>query len=343
MTAPDVAMKSELERTDDQLRTSKATDARTPFEVHSDELNNGIGGFMWCEGWGVNEIQDAVCGHGVALVESRDDDTNAEGSKAKFQADGENVIDSTLKNITGSVSKDGDEVRSREDVVDQLDDSTKSTTDEKKEASNAAQLFTLLNPAQIASAKKASYERFLASIESASNAYGSSSLQVAELYVSMGMGMCESSDDVKSIELAIVLFEEAFNIFQARSGDSDVRTIDSKIRLGKTLHSLGRHDEALNCFCNAVYMREALLGELHPSVSDVWVLISSVHYKKHKLEMALRASAKALTGYRNAHGDKHGTVIAVLKTIAQIHIEMGNNDKAEDINKYVRLHSAKVR
>ena len=88
-------------------------------------------------------------------------------------------------------------------------------------------------------------------------------------------------------------------------------------------------------------MREALLGELHPSVSDIWVLISSVHRAKCKLELALKASAKALTGYRNAHGDKHITVIAVLRTIAQIHTEMGNDEKAADINKYVRIHSQK--
>ena len=72
---------------------------------------------------------------------------------------------------------------------------------------------------------------------------------------------------------------------------------------------------------------------------EIWVLISSVHHAKKKLELALKASAKALTGYRNAHGDKHSTVIGVLKTIAQIHIEMGNNEKAIDIQKYVRLHT----
>ena len=88
-------------------------------------------------------------------------------------------------------------------------------------------------------------------------------------------------------------------------------------------------------------MREALLGELHPSVSDVWVLIADIHQQKKKMEMALRANAKALSGYRDAHGDKHVTVINVLKTIARLHIEMGNHDKAEDINKYVRLHSPK--
>ena len=88
-------------------------------------------------------------------------------------------------------------------------------------------------------------------------------------------------------------------------------------------------------------MREALLGELHPSVSEIWVLISSVHHAKSKLELALKASAKALTGYRKEYGDKHRTVIAVLRTIAQLHIEMGNNDKAADIQKYVRLHDKK--
>jgi hypothetical protein len=91
----------------------------------------------------------------------------------------------------------------------------------------------------------------------------------------------------------------------------------------------------------AVYMREALLGELHQSASEIWVLISSVHQATSKLELALKASAKALTGYRHVYGDKHQTVIGVLKTIVQIHIGMGNADKANDIYKYVRLHSSK--
>ena len=138
-----------------------------------------------------------------------------------------------------------------------------------------------------------------------------------------------------------MLFEEAFGIFQTVLGDADERTIDCRIHLGKTYMALGGYDEALDCFCTAAYMREHLLGEFHPSVSEIWALVSSVHHAKGKLELALKASAKALTGYRNAHGDKHQTVIAVLREIAQLHVEMGNVDKAEDIQKYVRLHSPK--
>lgn len=128
-------------------------------------------------------------------------------------------------------------------------------------------------------------------------------------------------------------------ICQAKLGDSHDLTIECRVALGKVCLSLERYDEALDCFCMAVYMREALLGELHQSVSELWVLISSVHQATSKLELALKASAKALTGYRNTYGDKHATVIGVLKTIAQIHIWMGNGSKANDIHKYVRLHS----
>ena len=250
MTAPDILSDHNhgntlqaIERTDQQYR---------------DEAASGPCGFTWCE---VETLQDAVCGNGLSLMESRDDSR---------------------------------------------------------------------------------YEQFMSSVDSASKAYGAQSIHVADLYVSMGIECAQNETDARSKELALLLLEEAFGIYQAKAGDSHERTVDCRIHLGKAHHSLGRYDEALDCFCMAVYMREALLGEPHPSVSEIWVLISSVHRAKSKLELSLKASAKALTGYRNAYGDKHPIVIEVLETIAGIHIEMGNREKAVDIQKYVRLHSPKI-
>ncbi|KAL7524564.1 hypothetical protein ACHAXR_000627, partial [Thalassiosira sp. AJA248-18] len=185
------------------------------------------------------------------------------------------------------------------------------------------------------SGEKSTYDNFMSKVDSASKAYGAQSIHVADLYVNMGIDCSRSKTaNTKSKQLALLLFKEAFSIYQAKSGDSHEHTVTARLHLGRTYHSLGKYDEALDCFCMAVYMREALLGELHPSVSEIWVLIASVHQAKAKLELALKASAKALTGYRNANGDKHRTVIDVLKTIAQIHTEMGNHDKAVDIQKY---------
>ena len=48
-----------------------------------------------------------------------------------------------------------------------------------------------------------------------------------------------------------------------------------------------------------VYMREVLHGELHPLVSEIWVLVSSVHHAKLKLELVLKVSVKVLMGYQN--------------------------------------------
>ncbi|KAL3779934.1 hypothetical protein HJC23_005431 [Cyclotella cryptica] len=352
---------STSERTDTQSRRENDTDERNAYEVHVDGTeHDSTSMFMCCNGWDaqMGDIQAAICGLNKTSVESRDDVTvDQETGREQSDGAGNEFIDSALEGITSTVSKEFE--RSRSAVVRKDDIATvpssdsvksrqsikKTTTTEsaKSTEANSTEVMTKLNKDLfVGSVKRSRYESFKSMIDAASSTYGAYSLQVAELYASMATDLLENnSDDKTSRECAVILFEEAFHIFQTKSGDSDGRTLDMKVRLGRSLVACGRYDDALKYFCQAVYMKEALLGELHPSVSDIWVLIASVHQKKKKMEMALRANAKALTGYRNAHGDKHITVINVLKTIAKLHIEMGNSDKAEDINRYVRLHSPK--
>mmetsp|Transcript_21742 Transcript_21742/g.45246 ORF Transcript_21742/g.45246 Transcript_21742/m.45246 type:complete len:342 (-) Transcript_21742:18-1043(-) len=314
----------------------KAVGERTDSHTRNHtQTNNGT--FWFCEGWHIdmNMLQDGVCGNVGVLIESRDDETGNNDqikSITNIDADAtESVVDSTIRSLAATYSKDFD-VSDRK-VGESAKKKQKVHNDADGEKKNPLVAGALLSPSN-----RARYQHFMALIENTSNAYGDQSLPVADLYVSLGNDLDEE-EDKNSKHLALVVYEEAYNIYQAKSGDSDVRTIDCRVRMGKTFLSLGRHDEALESFCQAVYMREALLGELHPSVADVWVSISSVHRARGKLDPALKASAKALTGYRNAHGDKHPTVIDVLRTISAIHTGMGNADKAADIDKYVNLYS----
>ena len=349
MTAIDM-MPPPSERTDTEVRSER--DERTTYEVH-DDGDEDTGMFMCCNGWDGADLQASICGFNRSSAESRDDVTCDTETMSNRTKGGNAFLDSTLQGITSTVSKEfetsGSDTKNYETVL--ADDSPKPSQPIKKTRTEEYVMSTECNSEImtkldkdlfVGSVRRARYESFKSMIDAASNTYGASSLQVAELYASMGTDLLDyNSDDSSSKECCVVLFEEAFHIFQTKSGDSDGRTIDMKIRLGRSLFATERYDDALKHFCQAVYMREALLGELHPSVSDVWVLIAEVHQRKKKMEMALRANAKALSGYRNAHGDKHVTVINVLKTIAGLHIEMGNHDKAEDINKYVRIHSPK--
>ena len=291
------------------------------------------GMFTWCE---VENLQDAVCGHGLALMESRDDDNNTSNDTDVQMLDvgGErNFIDERLKTFNEELKLTEYTGNKGSSYIVDSSPTMVSNFDGTKFVSTS-------------SSQKSKFEQFMFLVDTASKTHGTQSIPVADLYVNMGTELCSpratthgATDATKSKEFALLLFEEAFTIYQAKLGDSNKQTIDTRVHLGLTYRSLGRFGEALDCFCLAVYMREAILGELHPSVSEIWVLISSVHHAKKKLELALKASAKALTGYRNAHGDKHSTVMGVLKTIAQIHIEMGNNEKAIDIQKYVRIHT----
>ena len=261
------------------------------------------GMFTWCEveNLHLTNLQDAVCGHGLALMESRDDDNNTPNDTDVQMLDvgGErNFIDERLKTFNEELklteytgNKGGSYIVDSSPTMVSNFDGTKFVS--------------------TSSSQKSKFEQFMFLVDTASKTHGTQSIPVADLYVNMGTELCSpratthgATDATKSKEFALLLFEEAFTIYQAKLGDSNKQTIDTRVHLGLTYRSLGRFDEALDCFCLAVYMREAILGELHPSVSEIWVLISSVHHAKKKLELALKASAKALTGYRNAHGDK---------------------------------------
>lgn len=295
------------------------------------------GMFSWCE---VDMIQDAVCGNGLSLsmMDSRDDDHCSDTFNALSV--GESIFDS-LK----SLGQDHELAKSKSfpqhgSVPRSHGNSTQASTKLSCMGSSTSSLLETLPTGSFGGFEKSRYDHFMRLLDAASTSYGANSTQVADLYVSMGTELASDST-AKSKEMALRLLDEAFNIYQALLGDSQQKTIDCRIQIGKVHQSLEQYDEALDCYCMSAYMSEAIVGVLHPSVSDIWVQISSVHYSRSKYELALKASAKALTGYRNAYGDKHHSVIGVLKTIAQIHIQMGNNDKAADIQKYVRLHTPK--
>ena len=330
------------ERTDTDIRSER--DERTPYEVHVDGDNEDSSMFMCCKGWDGSDFQATICGFNRSSAESRDDVTYNKNNteETNNQTNGFNTfMDSAIQCLTSTKNKEFEnpgEEHGRQNFEEmRIIESAKPTE------TNTAVMASLDSDLFVDSVRKARYESFKFAIDAASHTYGPSSLQVAELYANLGTELlCSNSNDSTSKQCSFILFEEAFHIFQTKCGDSDGRTIDMKIRLGQSSFAIGRYNDALKYFCQAVYMREALLGELHPSVSDVWVMIAEVHQQKKKMEMALRANAKALTGYRNAHGDKHVTVINVLKTIAALHIDMGNHDKAEEINKYVSLHAPKT-
>jgi len=314
---------------------SDTADSRSAIPICGDAL-------PWCE---VDMIQDAICGNcidGLALMESRDDD-NASNNNGGITSEGsdrgeeDSVIDERLRTFSQQLQLTKSIDNKGSSSVGGLDGSNRSDSNPAMVSKQDSMKGSAMSSHQLRC------KQFMVEVESASRTHGMQSIPVADLYMNMGSELIPRNtsaiDSDKSKEFALLLLEEAFTIYQAKLGDNDVQTIDARIRLGLAYRSLTRYEEALDCFCLAVYMREALNGELHPSVSEVWVLISAIHHERKKLELALKASAKALTGYRNAHGDKHFTVINVLKTIAQIHIEMGNSDKASDIKKYVSLHS----
>jgi len=330
MTAPDVLL-SDRQCNGSTLQAIERTD-----EQSRDLETSQTCGFALCE---FERLKDAVCGNGLALMESRDDETLGEIST---EAGSNSFIDGKLKTFTrelalAQTTTMNNKTRSSARARGGNDFVMLSTSEGMKVTDTSSALNS--NERGV---KTERYEKFMAAVDSASKTYGAQSVHVADLYVSMGVECIQCDSNTRSIELALLLLEEAFCIYQAKAGDSHEQTIDCRIHLGKAHQSLKQYDEALECFCMAVYMREALeMPQI--LISEVWALISSVHYANSKLELSLKASAKALTGYRSAYGDKHPQVITVLQTIAEIHIDMGNREKAVDIERYVRLHTPKVK
>merc|ERR1712194_341534 len=98
---------------------------------------------------------------------------------------------------------------------------------------------------------------------------------VADLYVSMGVECLQHGSDARSNELALLLLEEAFGIYQAKAGDSHERTIGGRIHLGKAHQALLQYDSALDCFCMAGY--RSAYGDKHPKVISVLQTIAGIH------------------------------------------------------------------
>lgn len=183
---------------------------------------------------------------------------------------------------------------------------------------------------------KAKRERYCKLISESANKWGLHSLPVADLKLGMAAELYEHMDGGQAS--ALQLYEDAFRIYQTKMGDSDERTLDCRVRAGRVQLALGQTDDALDSFCQALYMREAMLGDLHPQTADTWMFVASVHRQNGKLDLALKASAKALRGYRDAEGDKDPMVLTVLESIGYLHQETGNQAKANDIQKYLRLN-----
>lgn len=266
------------------------------------------GVLTWCDAFDMD-----FCGSGTP-VEARDD----------FPIDEQNSFNpskSFIESILGAVSRDDDV--SAASMIDTITISRSQT---------GKTIVPRFNPKTVQELKK-----YVPEIEAASGEHGFHSIPIADIYLRMGEETAEGGS--KSVRLALKLYEEAFHIYQAQVGDCDKRTINARILIGDALLALERHDDAIDSFCTAVYMREALLGELHPDVGQVWLKISSIHHERQQYELALKACAKALTSYRKEYGDKHARVLGILRNISKIHTHLGNHGKAADIDRYVLSHA----
>ena len=283
---------------------------RTDEQLRDEGFYDGV--LKWCDAFDLD-----FCGFHNE-IESRDDLFRGFDHQEAATLSSSSFVESVLR----AVSMDFDN--------DCLTDSVEiSRSQSNKKAT------PIFNPNTIKDLKK-----YVPEIESTAATHGFHSIPMAGVYLRMGdETITLDSGSPKSLKLALKLYEEAFHIYQAQLGDCDKRTIDSRVLIGNTLLCLGRHDDAIDSFCTAVYMREALLGDTHLSVAEIWVKISEIHKAKGKSELALKASAKALTSYRKEYGDKHPNVLAILRNISQIHTQLCNYGKAADIDRYVQAHS----
>jgi len=270
------------------------------------------GVLSWCDAFDLD-----FCG-GNNEIESRDDIfPTVEQNSAVLASK------SFVETILSAVSRDDNEAAMMIDTI------------EISRSQSGKKIVPRFNPKTVQELKK-----YVPEIESAADTYGFHSIPIADIYLRMGDETTDiESGSTKSVKLALKLYEEAFHIYQAQVGDCDKRTINARVLIGNALLALGRHDDAIDSLCTAVYMREALLGELHLDVAEIWVKISLIHQEKQQHELALKACAKALTSYRKEYGDKHPNVLGILRNISQIHTQLGNHGKAADIDRYVLSHS----
>ena len=165
---------------------------------------------------------------------------------------------------------------------------------------------------------------------------GSQSVLVAYLYGAMSVECNNNNSNAKSKELVLLIFKEVFSIYQA----------------------------AMSRPCPTKFIWENL------SIPWVvwWSILIFLHGSKYEGSITWRASffglgnlgvsifgpsiqatgidaqgkCKSIDGVsKNTYEDKHHTVIEMLKMTIKIHTEMGNNDKAMDIQKNIRLNLPK--
>eukprot|EP00986_Skeletonema_menzelii_P010281 scaffold5007_cov141-Skeletonema_menzelii.AAC.5 len=294
-------MPVEVERSDESTSRSSRS-----YKSNDSSYYEGV--LTWCDAFDLD-----FCGS-APEVEARDDFPIVEQNS--FLAS-----KSIVETILGAVSRDDDV--SAADMIDTITISRSQT---------GKTIVPRFNPKTVQELKK-----YVPEIEEAAGEHGFHSIPIADIYLKMGIETADTNP--KLVRLSLKLYEEAFHIYQAQVGDCDKRTINARVLIGDALLALERHDDAIDSLCTAVYMREALLGELHPDVAEVWLKIASIHREKQQYELALKACAKALTSYRKEYGDKHINVLAILRNISEIHTHLGNHGKAADIDRYVLSHA----
>jgi len=206
-------------------------------------------------------IQDAMCGSGMTGLESRDDDdlpNTADGMMAVSATDCRvnSFIGDKLKTFSQDLQLIQDISFTKSKSITGFQDDNNPSILSKLKGTRASSKLALFNSStQVTSngyVEKTRYEHFMSLVDTASKSYGAQSIPVADLYVKMGIDCSRDGANAKCKNLAINLFEEAFSIYQAESGDSNEQTVDCRIHLGKAYHSLEKYDEALDCFCMAV-------------------------------------------------------------------------------------------
>jgi len=174
-------------------------------------------------------------------------------------------------------------------------------------------------------------------LRSAIKSFGRHDVNVAHILVTTGDYYADESDYSK----ALSLHEEAFSIYSTKLGDHDSRSVDSKLRIARVQLMDGNVDEAMETFCQTIHMREALLGEEHPSVGEVRMHVAEIQRGKGHPKEAAREVKKALRGYREVYGDDHPLVADAVESIADLYTEMGDHEKANLIfSEIVKLRAA---
>lgn len=143
-------------------------------------------------------------------------------------------------------------------------------------------------------------------------------------------------------EKAFGMYKDALSAFSTKLGDSNVTTIECRLRLGETLDKLGKYDAAIQEYHSVYEMRKGLNGDKDATVADALVMISkALRQKEGRVSQALKELKKALKMYRTCLGDSDPKVAAVVDDIASLYIMTGNYEKAAAIlDEVVKLKAA---